>query len=170
MGPRRDALWLTLTQDGPGSAPVVIFPYAGEFTAPEHLEFSGTLDLYVPTPQGRYDVVVVGTNGMRREHRGVLTHEMGAHVTSTAREHTAELLLTLHNHGAHGLNYTVTPRDYAAEDTAILVHVGPQATQSVAWSVSRSYGWYDLAVSVAEDPTFARRLTGHFPRGHQPAS
>ena len=33
------------------------------------------------------------------------------------------------------------------------------------WSLDRFHGWYDLVVTVAEDPTFSCRLAGHVETG-----
>jgi phospholipase C len=41
----------------------------------------------------------------------------------------------------------------------------PQETLEDTWSLHQFHGWYDLIVTVAEDPTFEYRLAGHIETG-----
>jgi phospholipase C len=43
----------------------------------------------------------------------------------------------------------------------------PQATFAEGLSLSQFFGWYDLIVTVAADPTFKYRLAGHVDPGKQ---
>lgn len=43
--------------------------------------------------------------------------------------------------------------------------LGPRETLADEWSSPDFLGWYDLMVTVAQDPTFKYRLAGHVETG-----
>jgi phospholipase C len=40
----------------------------------------------------------------------------------------------------------------------------------VHWSLSSSYGWYDLTITVDSDPTFCQQIAGHVETGRDSVS
>jgi phospholipase C len=45
--------------------------------------------------------------------------------------------------------------------------LSPQGTFSEGFSLTQFFGWYDLIVTVAADPTFNYRLAGHVETGKE---
>jgi phospholipase C len=156
-----DEVWLRLIHDGPEPARMVVFSYAGGLAEPAHVEVRGTVEFHVPTPRGFFDLVVVGPDGFRREHRGSVVRPSGAYVSARSGPRPEQVRLLLHNHGANALSYVVAPGAYASSREPLTVSVAPQMTRSLTWDVIGSRGWYDVSVSVAGAPAFASRLIGH---------
>ena len=107
---------------------------------------------------------LVSTDGSRCEQRGTLSGGAGAHVTSRVDSDVRELRVTLHNLGDVPLTYRLTCGEFSFESSSASLSVGPGMDRPVTWDLDRSYGWYDVVVTVDEDPSYRRRLTGHVRR------
>ena len=145
--------------------PVMVFAYTDDSCWPQRIGAADAPDLRLPAPRGRYDISVVSTDGSRCEQRGTLSGGAGAHVTSGVEAGVRQLRVTLHNLGDVPLTYRLTCGEFSFESTSTSFSVGPGMDRPVTWDLDRSYGWYDVVVTVDEDPSYRRRLTGHVRRG-----
>jgi phospholipase C len=104
---------------------------------------------------------VAGPNGFIRRYRtGAPTPLLvGGH--DTPREDA--LTLVLHNTGTAPLRVTVTDQAYGEAPRAATLHPGQTVRQ--VWPLSGSGLWYDLSVTLPDDPSFERRLAGHVETG-----
>ncbi|MEV7088088.1 phosphocholine-specific phospholipase C [Streptomyces sp. NPDC093085] len=186
---------VALSNTGPASAHFTLYPYAGEFTVPQHRDVRGKAQWTVPLtgPAGRtgpagterdaYRFTITGPNGFRREFSGPVAGD-GAEVASSVDHHDRDLHLTLSNRGTRPVTFTVRPLGYV--DEADLdgwtrrITVKPGRGRSVVHSAADAHGWYDIEVTAESadapgspaDPypeergtPFRRRLMGHIENG-----
>jgi phospholipase C len=110
-----------------------------------------------------YDLSVHGPNGCFRRFKG----GGGAPDANLAirarycRRHD-EIVLEIENHGSAPVEVTVANR-YAPRSTTLTL--APGAAQAPLWSLARTRGWYDLAVTIQDDPGFEYRYAGHLENG-----
>ncbi|GGO92989.1 phosphocholine-specific phospholipase C [Wenjunlia tyrosinilytica] len=156
---------LTLTNTGRSSVHFALYPYAGEFTAPQHQDVRRKGVWQVPLPGERYNFTVTGPNGFRREFAGSRDGcaEVCAHIDAGDRV----VHLTLSNHGDDDAVFTLHPNAYAEDRAARARHVPIKAGKSrtIAYSADRDHGWYDVTLTTPADPAFHRRLMGHIENG-----
>ncbi|MEW1751507.1 phosphocholine-specific phospholipase C [Streptomyces angustmyceticus] len=158
---------MAVRNDGAASAHLALYPYAGEFDLPQHRDVREKGEWEVPVQNGTYRFTVTGPNGFRREFAGTgrgAAAAAGIRTRIDARRQ--ELRLTVTNPGRTGLTLTLKPLAYT--DTAprtLTVPAGGHRT--VVHRAGPAHGWYDLALSAAEDPAFHRRLMGHVENGRE---
>ncbi|MBD0710591.1 MULTISPECIES: phosphocholine-specific phospholipase C [unclassified Streptomyces] len=167
------AVRVRLANTGKASAHFALYPYAGEFAAPQHRDVRGTSEWTVPVPGDRYRFTVTGPNGFRREFEGPAAPTApGAEVTSRIDHHDRDLHLTLRNTGRSAVTYTVRPLGYVdpedRHDWARTVTVKPGKSRTVVHSAADAHGWYDIEVTAPDG--FRRRLMGHIENGHASVS
>jgi len=107
----------------------------------------------------RYDLLLLGPNGFRREFAG--SADGVAQVLSSVRGYSRVLTLTLQNSGDRTLTFVIGRKKYAVRAGRRLV---------LPWLTVMNSGWYDLTVTVAEEPGFRRRLSGHIENGKESIS
>ncbi|GAA4899438.1 phosphocholine-specific phospholipase C [Streptomyces coeruleoprunus] len=167
-----DALQVTLTNTGSASAPLALYPYAGEFPAPQHREVRGTAQWRVPLTGAAYRFTITGPNGFRREFAGSAAPAGGAEVSSRLDPDERDLHLTLRNTGPAPVTFTVRPLGYADEDDLAdwvrRITVKPGRSRTVVHSAADAQGWYDVEVTAPEG--FRRRLMGHVENGRASVS
>ncbi|MEU0300981.1 phosphocholine-specific phospholipase C [Streptomyces sp. NPDC006175] len=160
-------LRLDLGNTGRSSAHFTLYPYAGEFPAPQHRDVRGTARWSVPLTGEAYRFTVTGPNGFRREFEGA--SDGGAELASRIDAHERDLHLTLRNNGRRTLTYTVRPLGYVDEDDlrdwTRTVQVKPGRSRTVVHSAADAHGWYDIEVTADEAGSFRRRLMGHIENG-----
>ncbi|TXS57042.1 phosphocholine-specific phospholipase C [Streptomyces sp. t39] len=162
-----DAVMVTLRNTGRASAHFALYPYAGEFTVPQHRDVKGEALWTVPLGGDAYRFTITGPGGFRREFAG--RRGGGAQVVSRVDPRDRDLHLTLRNDGSTPLTFTVRPLGYA--DEADLhgwtrrVTVRPGRARTVVHSASDAHGWYDLEVTADGDEGFRRRLMGRIENG-----
>ncbi|MGB8945153.1 MAG: phospholipase C, phosphocholine-specific [Streptomyces sp.] len=171
------ALQVRLRNDGRSSAHFALYPYAGEFAAPQHIDVQRDGSWSVPVAKDAYAFTVTGPNGFRREFAGGkdgaagLASEIGRSGHGKGRR---ELHLTLTNGGRKELVYTVKPVGYVDEDDTRkrtrTVRVKAGSRRTVAWHTDDEHGWYDIQVTAAGDTAFRRRLMGHIENGRASVS
>lgn len=123
------------------------------------------------TVSGSYDLSVYGPNGFFRSFKG----RLGAVALEALSERRSEwgfegdgsILLALHNAGARPA--TVTLLDAYTGERIHRV-LPPNGHADFPLSLGQFQGWYDLVVTVAEDPSFERRLAGHLETGRESIS
>ncbi|MGV2919354.1 phosphocholine-specific phospholipase C [Streptomyces alfalfae] len=164
------ALTVRLRNGGRSSAHFALYPYAGEFPAPQHQDVVRKGAWTVPVAGDRYDFTITGPNGFRREFKG--GKEGGARLTSAITRR--EIHLTLANRGRRELVFTVRPLGYVDEDDVRsrtrTVRVRPGSSRTVAWRTEDEHGWYDVEVTADSDKAFHRRLMGHIENGRASVS
>jgi phospholipase C len=111
-----------------------------------------------------YDLSVYGPNGFVRYFKGSVGSS-GAALDVRSRYGTED-------HGSIGWRITnVTARNAAVNvlDAYTGNHVTrllqPHHTLEDEWPLQQFFGWYDLIITVADDPTFQYRLAGHVETG-----
>ena len=66
------------------------------------------------------------------------------------------------NEGPHAVRVRVKSA-YATRQQAFILNRGDAETRS--WSLRRTAGWYDLTVTIDDNPTFTCQLAGHVENG-----
>ncbi|MBQ0984523.1 phospholipase C, phosphocholine-specific [Streptomyces sp. F63] len=163
---------LLLSNSGRSSAHFALYPYAGEYAAPQHRDVKGEERWSVPLAGERYRFTVTGPNGFRREFAGAAAG--GAEVESRIGADGRRIRLTLINTGEETITFTVRPLGYAGEDDrrgrVREVAVKPGRRRTVVHSAAAAHGWYDLEVTAPAVPGFRRRLMGHIENGRPSVS
>ena len=173
--PGAGVMRLALANAGVRGAHAILFPYADEYEAPQHRDLApGTLSTWdVPVRDGRYDFVVTGPNGFRREFRGTADGAAaGLRVRGGIDGRRRQLTLTVTNKGERTIVLTLRPRAYVADADARqrTVSVRAGSTKVVEFSAREGHGWYDLVLTADGDSSFHRRLTGHIENGRPSVS
>ncbi|MGW0043134.1 phosphocholine-specific phospholipase C [Rhodococcus sp. NPDC003348] len=149
-----------LSNTGASSAHLALYPYAGEFDLPRHFDVLGEITHTANLPAPRYDLLLVGPNGFRREFAGSAEGAAAALDVSASADPTAMALdLSVENRGPHALTIVVDGgrRQLASGGRA-------------SWTAPSGDGWYDCTITVEEDPDFRRRLVGHIENGRESTS
>ncbi|MGP9022610.1 phosphocholine-specific phospholipase C [Streptomyces sp. BR1] len=170
------SLKVELANTGRASAHFALYPYAKEFTAPQHKDVRGKGEWSVPTAQladAAYHFTVTGPNGFRREFQGTATAR-GPEVTSHVDPDHRDLHLTLRNTGTTTVAFSVRPLGYADEsdlrDWTRTITVKQGRTRTIAHSAADAHGWYDLEITADRSGGFRRRLMGHIENGRTSVS
>ena len=102
--------------------------------------------------------MLLGPNGFRRELAGSSDRAGGS---SSVRGYSRVLTLTFENSGSSRLTFVLGRRRYV---------VRPGHRHVIPWLAAMNSGWYDLTVTVEEEPEFRRRLCGHIENGQESIS
>ncbi|MFE5483545.1 phosphocholine-specific phospholipase C [Streptomyces sp. NPDC056527] len=161
---------VALRNSGKASVHFALYPYAGEFTVPQHQDVRGTAQWAVPLTRDRYRFTITGPNGFRREFEGPAAG--GAEVSSYIDHHDRDLHLTVRNTGSAAVSFTVRPLGYVdrddLRDRTRTVTVKPGRSRTLVHSAADAHGWYDLEVTTPGG--FRRRLMGHIENGRPSVS
>ncbi|WP_214416568.1 phosphocholine-specific phospholipase C [Sphaerisporangium fuscum] len=157
-------LKLTLANTGTESVHMAIYPYAGEFTVPVHVDVLGSATVEAPVPNGSYNLTLTGPNGFRREFAGTLSGAAaGVRVESEVEGRRQSLRLTVTNGGDRAVELRIAPLAYGGDERTFTL--GPGHRRHVTWHCREGQGWYDLRVTCEQDPSYVRRLMGHIENG-----
>nr|WP_202885177.1 phospholipase C, phosphocholine-specific [Actinopolymorpha cephalotaxi] len=156
-------LALTFTNEGTASAHFTIYPYAGEFGQPLHLDVLGSHVEQVQVAGGRYRLGVQGPNRFWYELAGTVAGAAAGVDVRVAEQpgHGSRLRLLLNN--ASGTAVTLRLRALDHGDSDRTVRLAARSRRPVEWPTDD--GWYDLEVRAVEDPAFRRRLAGRIEDG-----
>ncbi|HEY2464173.1 MAG TPA: phospholipase C, phosphocholine-specific [Steroidobacteraceae bacterium] len=111
-----------------------------------------------------YDVSVYGPNGFVRFFKGSIGAKaalLDVH-SSYRTEEGGSLAWRIRNFGEHKASVVVLDA-YTGNNVVRLLH--PDEELKDDWTCAKIFGWYDLVVTVVEDPTFSYRLAGHVETG-----
>jgi phospholipase C len=121
---------------------------------------------------GDYDLSLHGPNGFFRQFRGHLPatnqeHEVEARLAYDAPN--GQIVLTLQNTGqsarvlelAQDAAYPVGP----GQTRSRTLTLAPGASLADIWNLAAADHWYDLMVTVKDNPAFLRRFAGHLETG-----
>jgi phospholipase C len=121
------------------------------------------------TVTGSYGLTVYGPNGFTRQFKGSIGSGAAALQVDSEYGTDDEGSLGLSVRNAGSQKATVTLLDaYSGEKVTRVLAPGGQAEGE--FSLQQFRGWYDVVVTVAEDPSFERRLTGHVETGRDSIS
>jgi phospholipase C len=121
-------------------------------------------------PSGAYDLSVYGPNGFARFFKGGVSGSARANLdveSHSAGDNEVALDLSVTNRGAESCTVTIVNAYTNETVKQRLLSGGRFATH---WSLWKSFGWYDLAITVDTDQEFKRRLAGHIETGEDSAS
>ncbi|MFI6803013.1 phosphocholine-specific phospholipase C [Streptosporangium canum] len=155
-----DGLIVTMTDAGERGSHVVLYPYAGEFAFPRHFDVLGAQSVTIPVCADAYQLTLTGPNGFRREFAGSRTGP-AARTAVSSRGGGGRLTVTIANPGPAPLTFTLDALAYGAGRREVAVAAGDRAV--IDWDTAS--GWYDLRLTVAEDPSFHRRMMGRLENG-----
>jgi len=112
-----------------------------------------------------YDLSVYGPNGFFRHFQAGASGPRSANLAVEAASHDRrdEFQLTIQNRGSQPAEVDVLDR-YSSRRTRLSLDPGQARTEH--WQLSRSRGWYDLTITVADHPRFRYRYAGHIENGH----
>ena len=111
-----------------------------------------------------YDLSVYAPNGFTRYFKGSTSAGAAALTVRASYDTTGQGSIGWRITNAGTANATVSVLDaYSADVVTRLLEPG-QSFEDM-WPRDRFYGWYDLVVTVAQDPTFNYRLAGHVETG-----
>jgi phospholipase C len=82
-------------------------------------------------------------------------------------EETNAIRLDISNRGSHTVSVGVMNAYRSRGMSSVL---GPGDTDSKIWSLKATGGWYDLTITVENDPHFEYRLAGHMENGEDSIS
>ncbi|RCG20167.1 phospholipase C, phosphocholine-specific [Sphaerisporangium album] len=157
---------LRLANSGERSVHMTLFPYAGEFDLPVHVDVLGSAELDVPVRNGSYDFTLTGPNGFRREFTGSPAGAAsGLVVEPEIRGKQRSLTLTVTNTGAAKVDVGIAPLAYGDRRDERAFTLKPGQDKHVTWHCDDHEGWYDLRVTCAQDASYGRRLMGHIENG-----
>jgi phospholipase C len=111
-----------------------------------------------------YDLSVYGPNGFLRAFKGRVSGDRRANldVTASYDETSNGITLAITNRAARTATIRVLD-EYSGKN--IDDKLGPGESVSKRWSLARFFGWYDLVITVDEDPDFEYQLAGHLETG-----
>ncbi len=131
----------------------------------------GSIAIGAGNGDGRYDLTVVGPNRFLRHFTGDATT-----TGKTAQVEAAyyqgcftprpRLTLQLINEGPSGITFTIVSNNYATlRPTTYRVPARGRLTHTLPDLLASTRGWYDLSVTISDDPSWSRRYSGHLEDG-----
>jgi phospholipase C len=152
-------LTLALGNDGAEAAHFAIYPYGGELPAPAHVDVRREHGEAI-TVAGPYELAVQGPNRFWVELAGSVDG-VAAGLDVRAQQHGGSLELEVVNTSSKPLTLKVKARGYGSKTET--VEMRGKQTRTLPWPTD--HGWYDVEVTVAEDASYRRRLSGHLESG-----
>jgi phospholipase C len=163
------AVALTLVNEGSVSFPFAVYGHHLAILDSRPVDVAGgktaTTSVPVDPATGAYDIEVHGPNGFLAHATGnASTTRAGVDVTlaltGTTKHPTLQVTATNKAKTAHTVQFT------EISGTATATVLPPGATHRTTLDpLSSHHGWYDLSVTVATDPGYARRYAGHLENG-----
>jgi phospholipase C len=119
--------------------------------------------------EGAYDLSVYGPNGFMRTFKGSVADELSGAVQLRVVYHGERggIGLLVRNSAGSSVRLSV---EEAYEGPAHRRTCKSGDTANLQWSLSGSYGWYDITVRSDASPEFERRLAGHVETGRNSMS
>ena len=114
-----------------------------------------------------YDLSAYGPNGFFRSFKGGVSGPRRANLDIREQYDGSTIELTIVNRASQIAIVHVVNR-YSSRSTQIVL--GPGESDSGRWSLVRTSGWYDLAISVQGDAQFACQFAGHVEDGQDSIS
>jgi phospholipase C len=110
--------------------------------------------------RGSYDLTVYGPNGFMRAFKGTLSRKDKANLSVNVQFNRdgSVVALNIRNEGSAASSVTVKEAYSTKQLTRSLK---PSDHMNAQFDLDASYGWYDCAITVDQDASFAQRLAGH---------
>jgi len=122
-----------------------------------------TADSFGAVAATSYDLSVYGPNGFLRTFAGGLAPgSANLRVSAGYDKHSGGVVLAIRNDGSGAVKVSIFD---AYTDKTQTREVHPHSTATFVDTLHKSFGWYDLTVSVDSDPSFRRQLAGHVETG-----
>jgi phospholipase C len=122
-----------------------------------------TSDSFGSTGATSYDFSVHGPNGFLRTFAGSLTAgSANISVNAIYDEDSEGIALVLRNHGSSAQKVSIFDAYSGHTHSRMLL---PHDTATFVNPLHKSFGWYDLTVTLDSDPSFQRQLAGHLENG-----
>ena len=111
-----------------------------------------------------YDLEVHGPNGFLRAFRGAAAGNSRANLAVQVRyqPHALGVVLSIRNLSGHSANVRLSDQ-YSGETRDHRLR--PRDSHQGLWAAVRHGGWYDLVLTVADDPDFRIRIAGRVENG-----
>jgi phospholipase C len=116
-----------------------------------------------------HDLWVLGPNGFHRHFIGS-SHADALQVAIRSDPAAPAIALTLTNAGTAPRRVEISPTAYGGMIAARHVTLASGQSVIVRWSLAKTSGWYDLAVRVAGEDRYLRRLAGRLESGRDSIS
>jgi phospholipase C len=158
---KADGLALSIANTGAAGAAFNLYPAGGE-AGPWYyaVEAGKSVEDTLPIGPRGYDLTLFGPNGFLRGYRGQA--KAGVEVAAHYDPARQSLVIALRNDGATAVTLKAAEA-YAKTARTHRLNPGDRAEQ--AWPIADSAHWYDVSLTLAEDPGFLRRLAGHVETG-----
>ena len=128
---------------------------------------SDTWDVHV-NGASEYDLSVYGQNGFFRSFKGSVAGSDKANLSTRASyDRSGGITLEIVNRGTRSANLRIAD---AYTKQVVTRPLGAGRTFVWHWSLSQSYGWYDLTLTADSDPTFRQQIAGHVETGRDSVS
>jgi phospholipase C len=122
-----------------------------------------TSDSFGAVAATSYDLAVYGPNGFLRTFAGGLAPgSANLQVSAAYDKHSGGIVLTIRNDGSSAAQVHIF--DAYTDKTQTRV-VQPNGSATFVDTLHKSFGWYDVTVSVDSDASFRRQLAGHVETG-----
>jgi phospholipase C len=122
-----------------------------------------TSDSFGAVAETSYDLAVYGPNGFLRTFAGGLAPgSANLHLSAAYDQHSGGIVLTIRNDGSSAAKVNIF--DAYTDKTQTRV-VQPNGSATYVDALHKSFGWYDLTLSVDSDAIFRRQLAGHVETG-----
>ena len=155
--PGAAAAWLQVRSGNPADAP-------RGYTVGTRDSLS---DTFAAAADGSYDLSVHGPNGFFRSFKGSIAAGRTSLEITATREGSAAVILTVVNRSGEAAKVTVTS---AYGGPSVTHHLSHGGSFEKLWSLEKSFGWYDLTVTVEGDAGFEARVAGHVETGEESVS
>jgi phospholipase C len=144
------------TSDGPWS-----------FTVEADKSLSYSWDL--ASTQGEYDLEVFGPNGFLRHFRGKVARNRSVDLDVDVRLDASDFAIVVRvtNQGRDACRVRIASA-YSGHSTVETLQKGRALEER--WSLTPSFGWYDVAVTTDGDPNLLHRFAGHLENGKDSVS
>jgi phospholipase C len=153
-------LKLRLENEGDAAAHFAVYPYAGELAAPEHVDVR-TVKAFPIEVDGPFEIAVQGPNRFWVEIAGT-TEGVAAGLDVRLEVAHGILRVALENRSSKPLTVKLKSKGYGSR--SLTQNLRGKQSKVLDWPTDK--GWYDLELTVVEDPTYRRRLTGHVETPH----
>jgi phospholipase C len=137
------------------------------YTVEPHKRLSDSWDV-TAIGASAYDVSVYGPNGFFRSFKGgVADARAKLDVRPTYNEASVGITLKISNEADQTAKVHVLDK-YTGN--GIVQELKPHQSISKSWSLAPMFGWYDLVITVDQDPGFEHQLAGHLETGQDSIS
>jgi phospholipase C len=156
---------VSFVNTGPAAAVFHVYDLHDLAALPRRYTVEGGLSLEGNWPRRAdgHDLWVLGPNGFHRRFRAGAG--AGPSVAVGYDRAQMRLTLTLGNGATTLMPAAVTPKAYQAAHASWPALLQPGASETHAWSLERTGGWYDLAVTAPNVPGWLVRLAGRLETG-----